>query len=160
MLATFEEGQQEWQIAVDLEELRETGAKTNLMLSTAYLQGRLPPQLEAHRVARQFESHRIDKFWVGISNFMGGFKPSCAYLRTFALYLHLYTQKEIGFQSELLFWEDLFGDAQACPELAKYSLYLSFNNFKPFGGWRDYEFFETYRPVPVCNYPGMEVFRK
>lgn len=58
-----------------------------------------------------------------------------------------------------MFWEDLFGSAEACAELGRYSLYLSFNNFQPFGGWSDYEYFETYRPVPVCNYPGMEVFK-
>jgi hypothetical protein len=145
---------------VDLPQLRQTGAKINLVLSTTLIQGRLSPQLEAQRIARQFSGHSIHKLWVSISNFVGGFRPSCGYLRSLALSLQLFTGRQVGFQSEKLFWEDLFGEALACPELGRHSLYLSFNNFQPFGGWNDYKFFETYRPVPVCNYPGMEVFRK
>jgi hypothetical protein len=93
VLAAFDQGSQQWQVAVDLDSLGETGAKTNLVLSLTNLQGRLPPQLEAHRIARQFESSRIDKFWISISNFMGSFRPSCGYLRAFTLFLRLYTHQ-------------------------------------------------------------------
>jgi hypothetical protein len=74
----------------------------------------MPPQLEAHRLCSQFSKQPIAKIWISISNFPGTFKPNCAYLRTFALYLRLFSKKEVGFQSEALFWEDLFGERTAC----------------------------------------------
>jgi hypothetical protein len=58
-----------------------------------------------------------------------------------------------------MFWVDLFGNSQACPELAAHELFLSFNNFKPFGGWTDYSYYETYQVVNACGYPGMQVFK-
>jgi hypothetical protein len=75
------------------------GVKSNLVISTAEIEGHLPPQLEAHRLFSQFAHQPVEKLWISISNFPGSFKPNCAYLRTFALFLHLYTQKEVGFQS-------------------------------------------------------------
>ena len=159
VLTAFEGESQQWEVAVELEELEKLKVRTNLVVATAQIQGRLPPQLEARRLARQFHTASIDKFWISIANFVAGFQPSCNYLRTFALFLQLYTKKEVGFQSERMFWEDLFGKAEACAELGRYELYLSFNNFQRFGGWQEYEYYETYRPVPVCNYPGMEVFK-
>lgn len=44
-LAVFQTQTQDWQVAVDLDQLAQTTAKTNLMLSTAFLEGRLPPHL-------------------------------------------------------------------------------------------------------------------
>jgi hypothetical protein len=44
-LTAFYEQEMNWKIAVDLEELQSTGTKINLMISTAYVQGKLPPQL-------------------------------------------------------------------------------------------------------------------
>lgn len=158
-LTVFYPQENRWKVATSPLEILKAGTRTHLVVSTASIEGRLSPQLEARRLALQFATSPLLKIWVSISNFPGSFKPTCSYLRSFVRALHMFSGREVGFQSEPMFWEDLFGDVSACSELGQYDLYLSFNSFKPFGGWRNYSYFETYRPVPVCDYPGMEVFK-
>ena len=52
VLTIFDQNQQKWQLSVDLPQLTKTSSKIHLVLSTTLLQGRLPPHLEAQKMAR------------------------------------------------------------------------------------------------------------
>lgn len=55
--------------------------RTNLVISTAQIEGKLPPQLEAYRIFRSFQSKQISKYWISISNFLTDFRPNCKYFK-------------------------------------------------------------------------------
>lgn len=76
-----------WSTNVQLQEIQDLGTTPQVVISTANLQGRLPPQLEAHRIHRQFEKSPVLKFWINISSFKGSFRPSYNYLKNLARYL-------------------------------------------------------------------------
>jgi hypothetical protein len=159
--AEFNAGTQEWQSNIDPREIEKLGTKPHLVLSTFEIDGQLPPLLEARRIFRNFEDSPVSKFWISLSTFQGSFKPSCNYLRKFASSLEQFSGKKVGFQTELLFWEQLMGNQFACPELAhRHDLFLSFSNFTLFGGWRSFSYYETYQTINDCDYPGMLVFKK
>lgn len=103
-LAVLDTDSNLWKTNVQLQQLQDLGTTPQVVISTANLQGRLPPQLEAHRIHRQFEDSPVLKFWINVSSFRGPFKPNCHYLKTLARYLELYTKKSVGFQTEPMFW--------------------------------------------------------
>lgn len=103
-LAVLDTDSNLWKTNVQLQQIQDLGTTPQVVISTANLQGRLPPQLEAHRIHRQFEDSPVLKFWINVSSFRGPFKPNCHYLKTLARYLELYTKKSVGFQTEPMFW--------------------------------------------------------
>lgn len=103
-LTVFDYRSQKWKMTVELEELNKVAEKTHLIVSTALIEGALSPQLEALRLSRQIPSSNYNKIWISLSNFITNFRPSCQYLRTFVLYLRIFTHREVGIQSEQLFW--------------------------------------------------------
>lgn len=54
VFSEFNPSDQKWQTFVDLQEIEKAGTTPNLILLTSKITGRLPPQLEAHRIYRQF----------------------------------------------------------------------------------------------------------
>jgi len=104
VFAEFNSGSQQWETFVDLQQIQKAGTTPHLVIFTSRITGRLPPQLEAHRIYRQFEDSPVFKFWINLSSFEAGFRPTCSYLKTLAHYLNLYSKKEIGIQTEKLFW--------------------------------------------------------
>lgn len=99
-LTVFDSQSQKWKMAVELEKLARMADKTHLIVSTALIEGTLSPQLEALRLSRQLPSANYAKIWISLSNFITNFRPSCQYLRTFVLYLRIFTHREVGIQSE------------------------------------------------------------
>lgn len=103
-LATLNTDTNQWKTNVQLQEIQAVGTTPQVIISTSNLQGRLPPQLEAHRIHRQFEDSPVLRFWINISSFQGSFRPSCDYLKKLARYLELYTKTSVGIQTEPMFW--------------------------------------------------------
>lgn len=96
MRADFDQSQQQWETYVDLSQIIQLGTMPQIVLTSNQIIGRLPAQLEAHRIYRQFEEFPVEKYWISISNFPGNFKPTCTYLKTLAYYLQLYSKKKVG----------------------------------------------------------------
>ena len=102
--AEFNLNNKQWQVNLDPHRFEAVKVKPHLVLSTSNIEGVLPPLLEARRIFMEFINSPIQKYWISISTFNTSFKPGCAYLRLLASYLKRFSGKEIGFQTEKIFW--------------------------------------------------------